>query len=72
MGPGTYREEDALVQRLRPDRMVLPWHPRREGVAEHLVGLHKAGEVVVPQTEKYSVIRLHKKYRGVTDLNGKP
>lgn len=41
VGPGTYQEDDCILQRSRPDRKVLPWRPRTEGVAEHLVGLHK-------------------------------
>lgn len=42
LGPGYYQDEvPDTLQRLRPDRMVLPWRPRQEGVAEHLVGLYK-------------------------------
>jgi len=42
LGPGYYQDEvPAALQRLRPDRMVLAWRPRQEGVAEHLLGLYK-------------------------------
>lgn len=41
LGPGAYSEDDQILQRIRPDRMVLSWHPRREGLPEHLLGLFK-------------------------------